>query len=238
MPMKRVVIDIETVGKDFDAFDEITKNDIFSKITAEFGTKEYEEDFSRLTQELQFSPLLGEIVVIGAYDIEKHTGVVSYQAPGQDPTETVEDNITYKVRSEKNMLEAFWGGIAEYDECITFNGRGFDIPYLIARSGVQKVHVTRDLMSNRYNNRSWGGMLHIDLYDQLKYYGSVQRAGSLHLWTQALGIESPKGGGISGKDVGTAFKDGRGFEIAQYNAKDLLATAKLYERWREYMQPR
>ena len=236
--MRRVVIDIETVGKDFSQFDEYTKQDILSKITAEDGTGEYQEQLEKLTQELQFSPLLGEIIVIGAYDIEKETGVVSYQSSIEETQETTEGAFTYKVRSEKSMLEAFWGAIAQYDECITFNGRGFDIPYLIARSGVQKVHVTRDLMSNRYNNRSWGGMLHIDLYDQLKYYGSVQRAGSLHLWTQAMGIESPKGGAIEGKDVGKAFADGRAREIAQYNAKDLIATAELYKRWKEYMQPR
>lgn len=235
--MKRVVIDIETVGKDFELFDEITKNDILGKITAEPDTPEYEEQLAAFTQELQFSPLMGEIVVIGAYDIEKETGVVSYQAPDMSVGEIVEGNMTYKPRSEKNMLEAFWGGIVEYDECITFNGRGFDVPYLIARSGVNKVHVTRDLMSNRYNNRSWGGMLHIDLYDQLKYYGSVQRAGSLHLWTQALGIETPKDGDITGKEVGAAYKQGRALEIAQYNAKDLIATAELYKRWKEYMQP-
>ncbi len=235
--MKRIVIDIETVGKDFEQFDELTKQDILSKITAEKGTAEYEEELSALVQELQFSPLLGEVIALGAYDMDKDTGVVSFQAPDQEMRDIVEGNMTYKVRSEKSMLEAFWGGIAEYDECITFNGRGFDIPYLIARSGVQNVHVTRDLMSNRYNNRSWGGILHIDLYDQLRYYGSVQRAGSLHLWTQAMGIESPKGGAIEGKDVGKAFRDGRALEIAQYNAKDLIATAKLYERWKEYMQP-
>lgn len=235
--MRRVIIDIETVGKSFELFDEITKKDVLSKITAEQGTDAYEEQLLALTSELQFSPLMGEVVVIGAYDVEKETGVISFNGLGDEIQETTEGAMIYKVRGEKSMLEAFWGGIAQYDECITFNGRGFDIPYLIARSGVQKVHVTRDLMSNRYNNRSWGGMLHIDLYDQLKYYGSVQRAGSLHLWTQAMGIESPKGGGIAGKDVAKAFADGRALEIAQYNAKDLIATAGLYKRWKEYMQP-
>ncbi len=235
--MKRVIIDIETVGRDFDDFDEVTKVDLLAKIKANPGTKEYEEELFLLTQELQFSPLLGEIVVIGAYDLERETGVVSYQSSDKEAGEIVEGNMTYKARSEKGMLESFWGGVAEYDECITFNGRGFDLPYIIARSGVQRVHVTRDLMSNRYNNRSWGGMLHVDLYDQLKYYGSVQRAGSLHLWTQAFGIESPKGGAIAGKDVGKAFKEGRALEIAQYNARDLIATAEVYKRWKEYMQP-
>ncbi len=235
--MRRVILDIETVGKDFDSFDEYTKQDVLDRIKSKPDTPEYQEELSRAIQDLQFSPLLGEVVVIGVYDLDKKSGVVSFQSPGKEIGELAEGNIIYKQRNEKSMLEAFWGGITEYDECITFNGRGFDVPYLIARSGVRGVHVTRDLMSNRFNNKSWGGMLHTDLYDQLRYYGSVQRTGSLHLWTQAMGIESPKGGAIAGKDVAQAYKDGRGLEIAQYNARDLIATAELYRRWKEYMQP-
>ncbi len=236
--MRRIVVDIETVGKEFDQFDDLTKRGILEKIQAKVGTSDYEQELLSAIGPLQFSPLLGEVVVIGLYDVDRNTGVVYFQAPEEEIEDFTEESITYKQRSEKSMLEAFWGGIGEYDECITFNGRGFDIPYLIARSGVQGAHVTRDLMSNRYNNRSWGGILHIDLFDQFRYYGSVQHAGSLHLWTQAMGIASPKGGAIEGKDVAAAFRDGRAVDIARYNAKDIIATAQLYQRWKEYMQPR
>ncbi|OGY36726.1 MAG: hypothetical protein A3E36_04095 [Candidatus Andersenbacteria bacterium RIFCSPHIGHO2_12_FULL_45_11b] len=236
--MRKIVVDIETVGKDFDEFDAYTRQDILDRIPFALDAPEYDDALQKAIQELQFSPLLGQVVVIGVYDVEQKAGVVSFQDPVQDIGEFTEDGIVYKQRSEKSMLEAFWGGVSEYDECITFNGRGFDIPYLIARSGVQGVHVSRDLMSNRFNNKSWGGMLHTDLYDQLRYYGSVQRAGSLHLWTTAMGIASPKGGEIAGKDVAKAYKDGRALEIAKYNARDLIATSELYSRWREFMQPR
>lgn len=158
--MRRIVVDIETVGNEFDAFDDITKKDIVKAIPFEAGSPEYAAEFEKRVQELQFSPLMGQVVVIGVYDLEQKTGVVSFQDPTSEHGETVEGVITYKQRSEKSMLEAFWGGIAQYDECITFNGRGFDIPYLIARSGINGVHVSRDLMSNRFNNKSWGGMIH------------------------------------------------------------------------------
>ncbi len=236
--MRSVVVDIETVGADFSSLDEYTQQDIVGRIRAAEGTVEYEEELAAYMQELQFSPLIGQVVVLGVYDVERNTGVVSFQAPGQELGEVQEGEIVYKQRSEKSMLESFWGGIGDYDECITFNGRGFDVPYLIARSGANGVHITRDLMSNRFNNRSWGGIVHIDLLDQLSYYGAVRRAGSLHLWTQAMGIESPKGGDISGKEVGAAYRDGKSLEIARYNARDLIATAKLYGRWKEFMQPR
>lgn len=235
--MRSLVVDIETVGNDFLSLDEYTRQDIIGRVRATAGTKEYDAELAANIQELQFSPLVGQIVVLGVYDIDRKSGVISFQAPDQEIGEVIEGDITYKQRSEKSMLEAFWGGIGDYDECITFNGRGFDMPYIIARSAANQVHVTRDLMSNRFNNKSWGGMLHTDLLDQFSYYGAVRRAGSLHLWTQAMGIESPKGGDVSGKEVGQAYKDGRSFEIAQYNARDLIATAALYERWKTYMHP-
>lgn len=236
--MRSLVVDIETVGVEFSSLDEYTKQGILDRIRATSGTKEYDEELASHIQELQFSPLVGQIVVLGVYDVTRGSGVISFEAPGQEIGEVVEGEMTYRQRSEKSMLEAFWGGIGDYDECITFNGRGFDIPYIIARSGVHGVHVTRDLMSNRFNNRSWGGTIHVDLLDQLSYYGAVRRTGSLHLWTRAMGIESPKGGDISGKEVGEAYKDGKSLEIARYNARDLIATAKLHDRWKQYMQAR
>lgn len=235
--MTSLVVDIETVGSDFESLDQYTRQDILGRMKSASGTKEHDEELAAYMQELQFSPLVGQIVVLGVYDVTRSTGVVSFQAPGQEIAEFSEDGVAYKQRSEKSMLEAFWGGIGQYDECITFNGRGFDIPYIIARSAANGVHVTRDLMSNRYNNKSWSGTIHIDLLDQLSYYGAVRRTGSLHLWTQALGIESPKDGDISGKEVGKAFRDGRSLDIARYNGRDLIATAKLYQHWKEFMQP-
>lgn len=235
--MRSLVVDIETVGSDFSSLDEYTQQDVLGRMRAAVGTKEYEEELGIYMQELQFSPLIGQIIVLGVYDVGQKSGVVSFQTIDLEVGELSEGEMTYKQRSEKSMLESFWGGIGDYDECITFNGRGFDIPYIIARSGALGVHITRDLMSNRFNNKSWGGIVHVDLLDQLSYYGAVRRAGSLHLWTQAMGIESPKGGDISGKEVGAAYKAGRSLDIARYNARDLVATAALYERWKQYMQP-
>ncbi|MEO6077716.1 MAG: hypothetical protein ABIP54_02940, partial [Candidatus Andersenbacteria bacterium] len=111
--MKRLVVDIETAGNDFDVFDEITKKDLLEQVQPLLGTPAYEEELQKKIQELQFSPLMGQVVVIGVYDIEQKTGVVSFQDPKNEIGEVVEGNITYKQRNEKSMLEAFWGGIAQ-----------------------------------------------------------------------------------------------------------------------------
>ncbi len=106
---------------------------------------------------------------------------------------------------------------------------------MLIRSAVHKIKPTVNLMFNRYLSSQYGPK-HIDLLDQLSFYGAVRRKGNLHLYCQALGIKSPKAAGITGDDVGQLFKDKEYKKIAEYNSWDLIATAELYEVWKEYIQ--
>ena len=65
--------------------------------------------------------------------------------------------IHYKGLSEKEMLESFWRVAKRVDQFITFNGRNFDVPFLMMRSAMLGVKVTRNLMGYRYGDE------HIDL---------------------------------------------------------------------------
>lgn len=234
--MATLVIDIETIGEDFNEIDPLTQAELTKNITAAPDTPEYEEALEQVKKNLVFSPVTGRIVTIGVLDVEKGQSVVYFDAPKEDLDETTEDNTTYKPMTEAQMLESFWGGAQKYDTFVTWNGRSFDVPYLMVRSAVHKVAVSQDLMSHRYLSSQRYGPRHIDLYDQIRFYGAVQRPGSLHLWCRALGIETPKGGDVAASDVGEAFKQGKFLEIARYNARDLLATKAVYERWKQYFQ--
>ncbi len=228
--MPKLVIDIEAVGEDFDTMDPTTQEELTKRVPE--GDKDALEEVKNSTG---LSPLTGEIVAIGILDVEKEKGVVYFQAPDEKIEEFEEGGVVYKQMDEKAMLESFWGGVDSYDEFITFNGRGFDIPYMIARSAVHKVRITKDLMSHRYLNSQQYGAKHVDLYDQLGFYGAWRPRG-LHLWTRALGITSPKQGGLSGADVGDYYKKKKFVDIAKYNGRDLFATRELYLYWKEFMQ--
>jgi hypothetical protein len=102
------------------------------------------------------------------------------------------------------------------------------------RSAVHGVKPTKNLMFNRYLNSMPRDAKHVDLLDQLSFYGAIRRKGSLHLWTRAFGIESPKAQGVTGDDVRGLFKDGKYQEIARYNARDLFATLELYKRYQQF----
>jgi predicted PolB exonuclease-like 3'-5' exonuclease len=128
-----------------------------------------------------------------------------------------------------------WQGVLNYQEFVTFNGREFDMPFLMIRSAVHKIKPTKNLLSNRYVSSQLFNAKHVDLCDQLSFYGSVRRKCSLHLATRAFGIESPKAGGVSGDDVADLFREQKFLDIAKYNVGDLVATKKLYDYWKEYL---
>ena len=234
---KTLVLDIETVGEDYDALNEATKDNLTRWLKKEsWSEEEYQTQLKDIKESLGFSPLTGQIVAIGVLDYHSQQGVVYFQAPGQNLQPFEENKIQYKPMTEKDMLLHFWKGAEQYQEFITFNGRGFDAPFLMVRSAVHGLRPSKDLMSNRYRGSQKWGSIHIDLLDQLSFYGAVRRKGSLHLWSRAFGIESPKASGVTGDDVARLFAEKKYTDIARYNVGDLYATAKLYDYWDRYLK--
>lgn len=234
--MPRLVFDIETVGEDFGALDEATQEVLTHWIKKESANEEeYKIALDELKNGLGFSPLTGEIVAIGVLDYEKDQGAVYFQAPDAGLSEFTENGIKYKPMSEKEMLQGFWDGAKNYDEFITFNGRQFDAPFLAIRSAIHKIRPTKDLMEGRYLYQQ-RGCRHIDLFDQMTFYGALRRKGGLHLWSRAFGIKSPKEDGVTGDDVLRLFKEKKFVDIARYNVGDLRATRDLYEYWDKYVR--
>lgn len=234
--MSKLIIDIETVGEDFNSIDKETQNILTKWLEKEsYDEDDYKLALDEIKNGLGFSPYTGQIVVIGVLDADKNQGVIYFQAPGQKMAEFEENGFKFKAMSEKEMLENFWRGLEKYDECITFNGRGFDAPFLMIRSAIYQIRPSKNLMSNRYLNSQFD-IKHVDLFDQLSFYGAMRRKGSLHLCCRAFGIKSPKTSGVTGDEVGPLFKQGKYLDIARYNVGDLIATRDLYNAWHKYLR--
>jgi hypothetical protein len=235
--MAKLIFDIETIGEDFDAIDEGTQEVLTRWIKKESkNDKEYETALAYLKDGMGFSPLTGEIVAIGVLDAEKDKGAVYFQAPDVEIVESEEAGVKLKAMPEKEMLENFWNVVGKYTEFVSFNGRGFDVPFLMIRSAIHGIRPSKDLMSNRYLNSQKYDAKHVDLFDQFSFYGSTQRKGSLHLYCRAFGIKSPKEDGVTGDDVNRLFKEKKFLEIAKYNIGDLRATRELYGYWEKYLR--
>lgn len=235
--MSKLIFDIETVGENFDELDETTQDVLTRWIKKEANDEnDYKKLFEDLKNGLGFSALTGEIVAIGVLDYEKDKAVVYFQAPDANLSESEEGGVMFKPMAEKEMLEHFWNGAKSYSEFVSFSGRGFDAPFLMVRSAVHGIRPSKDLTRGRYPYQQAPDARHIDLLDQLTFYGAAWKKGSLHLWSRAFGIKSPKAEGITGDDVGPMFKDGKFLEIAKYNAGDLRATKELYKYWEKYLR--
>jgi uncharacterized protein YprB with RNaseH-like and TPR domain len=235
--MARIVFDIETVGEDFDKMDETTQEVLTRWIKKESKDKKtYKVALEDLKEGLGFSPLTGQIVVIGVYDIDTGKGAVYFQAQPGCEEEFEQEGFRFRSMSEKEMLEKFWEIALHANEFISFNGRGFDVPFLLLRSAIHKIKPTKDLMSNRYLSSQRFDAKHIDLMDQLTFYGAFFRRPNLHLFSRAFGIESPKAQGVTGDDVARLFREGKCKEIALYNSRDLKSTAELYDYWNTYLR--
>lgn len=232
-----LIFDIETVGLDFDILDDVTKVNLTRWIERESGDEisKYNLLLSNLKEGLGFSPLTGEIIALGVYDTVKNSGVVYYQAPKGKDEEWSDGSFTFKTKSEEAMIELFWKGATHYEAFVSFNGRSFDVPFILIRGAKYKIRPAVDLMTDRY--LKYSKIKHIDLQDQLAFYGAVRKKGNLHLYCQALGINSPKAAGISGYDIKNLFKNKKYKEIAEYNSWDLIATWELYEIWKSYIKP-
>jgi DNA polymerase elongation subunit (family B) len=221
--MSRIIFDIETVGKDFETLDSPTQEYLLKYAGSEDEKEEIKE-------RLSFYPLTGEIVTIGMLDTNTQKGKVFFQNAGDPLLPFEEDHVLYETGSEKEILDKFWTVIKGYNQFVTFNGRCFDCPFILIRSAVHKIKPRRDLMPNRY------GDAHIDLLDQLTFYGAVRKRFNLDMWCRVFGIKSPKGDGITGDEIKALFKAGRYLDIARYCVGDLRATRELLVCWENYIK--
>ena len=236
--MPTIIFDIETAGEDFEALDETSQDVLTRWIKRESESGEsYSAALDDLKNGMGFSPLTGQIVAIGMYDLEREKGAVYFDSSKGERSEKFEEaGCKFESMPEPEMLRRFWDIVEKYDTFVTFNGRQFDVPFLMVRSAIHGIRPTKNLLANRYLNYHPSNARHIDLFDQLTFYGAMRKKGSLHLWCRAFGIESPKAQGVDGDDVKSLYEAGKCADIARYNARDIKATAELYKKYTEYLQ--
>jgi hypothetical protein len=232
---KKLIFDIETIGIKFDSLDKISQEYLLQYT-------ENEEEEKETKERLSFYPLTGEIVAIGILNPDTNKGAIYIREIDSNSNsikinKLQEENLDISIETgnEKEILEKFWTTVKSYNYFITFNGRIFDVPFLMIRSAILGLKPTKNLLSNRYLNLQKYNAIHVDLLDQLTFYGSFRKKFNLHFWSKAFGLQSPKEAGITGDDVARLYKEGKLEEIAKYNLGDLRATKELYLKWDQYL---
>ncbi|MFV8756623.1 ribonuclease H-like domain-containing protein [Nannocystaceae bacterium ST9] len=215
-----LVFDIETVP----GVDPAELPESIAKNLARSAERWHEGDESKV---MGLSPYFGKVVSLAIGDGDRPPGeqtitVLTVTPPGSEGAELP---AWIRPMSEAELLRSFWHLANHADLVVSYNGRGFDVPFLQVRSLVHDIPARVDLMSRPHSLRP-----HLDLYRLL----GQGRAGSTSLdvvcW--ALGVPSPKTH-MDGSQVGPAYARGEIEAIAEYNAADVRATIAVYQQVRD-----
>ena len=234
--MATLVFDIETAALPLELFDAAQQEYLFREARRLPDPAAQQARQGEIQQQLNLYPFTARVVCIAMLNVDSLRGQVLYTAEDFDGAE---DNEAAAVEfvpcvDEAELLTAFWEVAKHYDAIVTFNGRGFDVPFIYLRSALLNVPISRkDWLGYRYQTAP-----HCDLAEQFTFYSVSGRDGAarkfnLDFYCKAFGIESPKAHGVSGLDINAMVAAGQHRAIAEYCLRDVAATVELYRIWKE-----
>jgi DNA polymerase elongation subunit (family B) len=233
--MAKLVFDVETSALPLATFDEAQQEYLFrdaEKLTDDLARKARQVE---IQQQMSLWPLTARVVCIAMLNAESCRGQVLFLADRLEPVGDESGAVEFVAcLDESELLTAFWDVAKHYESIITFNGRGFDVPFLYLRSAVLNVAISRrDWLGYRFQTEP-----HCDLAEQLTFYGVSGREGAarrfnLDFYCKTFGIDSPKSHGVTGMDIGRLLAAGQYRDIAEYCLRDVQATVRLYQIWKE-----
>jgi len=233
--MARLVFDIETSALPLDRFDEAQQEYLFRECgkLADEGARNTRR--TEIAQMCSLWPFTAQVVCVAMLNADTSRGQVLFTAEDFEEAADEAGPVEFvPCVDEVELLTAFWDVAKHYETIVTFNGRGFDVPFIYLRSALLNVPISRkDWLGYRYQTEP-----HCDLAEQLTFYGVSGRDGAarrfnLDFYCKAFGIESPKAYGVTGTDIGAMLAEGRFREIAEYCLRDVKATVLLYQIWKE-----
>jgi len=236
--MPKLVFDIETAALPLEQFDAQQQEYLFrdaEKLPDATAREIKREEIQRF---FSLWPLTGQVVCVAMLNAETLRGQVLFTAEDYDTSGDEAGPVEFvPCVDEVELLTAFWDVARHYEGVVTFNGRGFDVPFMYLRSALLNVPITRkDWLGYRFQTDP-----HCDLAEQLTFYSVSGRDGAarrfnLDFYCKAFGIESPKAEGVTGMDVGRLLAEGRHREIAEYCLRDVRATVQLHQIWHDRLQ--
>jgi DNA polymerase elongation subunit (family B) len=233
--MATLVFDIETSAQPLENFDEAQQEYLFRECEKLEDETEKLAKREEITRFMSLWPFTSQVVCIAMLNAETGRGQSLFVA--EDFEEVSEETAPVRLipcTDEAELLTQFWEAAKRFDSIVTFNGRGFDVPFIYLRSTVLNVPISK---------KNWLGYRfatepHCDLAEQLTFYSVSGRDGAarrfnLDFYCKAFGIESPKSHGVTGMDVGQMMAEKKFREIAEYCLRDVHATVELYKIWKE-----
>ncbi|HRH40162.1 MAG TPA: hypothetical protein PKY82_00865 [Pyrinomonadaceae bacterium] len=199
--MRRIFLDIETLPPD--------------KETVEVHSN-LETCTDQEFRDLALSAEKGRLLTIGVI-IEENGKVIHHGLFGRDK----ETGLFHL--DEAKTLRSFWKLIGQVnphkDLFIGHNILDFDLAFLIKRSIINRIQPPK-ISFRRYQQNP--------IFDTMWEWSLWRYRISLEDVAEAVGIDSPKNGGITGSQIFDFFRAGRHQEIALYCMRDVECTRAVY----------
>jgi DNA polymerase elongation subunit (family B) len=233
--MATLVFDIETSALPLETFDETQQEYLFRELEKIQDETAREERRAEILRQFNLWPLTAQVVCIAMLNADTARGQVLFIAEDFEEDVAEAGPVEYvPCVDELELLTAFWDVAQHYDSIVTFNGRGFDVPFLYLRSALLNIPISRkNWLGYRYQVEP-----HCDLAEQLTFYSVSGRDGAarkfnMDFYCKAFGIESPKSHGVTGMDVNDLMAQGEFRKIAEYCLRDVQATVLLHQIWKD-----
>ena len=224
-----LIVDIETCGVELESLAD-SQQEFLLRYAGDMEDGELrEEKIDEVKRHLSLYPFTAEIVAVSLLNIKSEKIVVLCNSESEEEIMVEEKKTKYNLIPEKQILQTFWDYIENTTRIITFNGRCFDIPFLMLRSAMLDIRPSKNLIGSRYDVSH-----HVDLLDQFTFHGLIKKF-NIDFYCHTFGIESPKSKGITGMEVKELFRAGRIKELGVYCADDVRATHELYKIWKSYL---
>ncbi len=162
--MARLVFDIETNAFPVEQFDAVQQEYLFRDAAGLADPAAQEARRGEIARMLSLWPMTAQVVCIAMLNADSGRGKALFQA--EDAEETGDGPAAVEFvpcADETELLTEFWEVAVRYDSIVTFNGRGFDVPFIYMRSALLNVPITRkDWLGYRFAVEP-----HCDLLEQL-----------------------------------------------------------------------
>lgn len=175
-----------------------------------------------------YTPYAAKIKSLALYDYERAQGAL-YVAT-EEPLPLEFGGCVVKRASEADIVRDFWEGASGYDTLVSYNGRTFDLPFIAVRSAAHSVTASTELLTHRYLLKQ-GIPRHVDLMDQLTFYGVVRKAPSLAQTAKVFKTLEP----LPHDSAQIAMLSVE--DLLAIHSSELMATRALYEHWLNYLAP-
>ena len=233
--MASLVFDIETSALPRENLDEAQLEYLFRPAEQVPEGPEREEKREALGRMFNLWPFTAQCVCVCMINADSGRGQVLYISDDFEEGTGAGGPVEYvPCMDESELLVGFWQVAKKYEQVVTFNGRGFDVPFLYLRSAVLDIPISRkDWLGYRFATKP-----HCDLMDQLTFYNVGGRDGAarrfnLDFYCKVFGVPSPKAEGVTGMDVNDLMAEGRHRGIAEYCVRDVVSTTRLFHIWKE-----